>query len=104
MAPSRGVSPIPRSVLDELKRVVERWQQLPLDRALSRAPQVLAVAQSLADEASGCRGRSLASVPDLGPATLMHQLRVTVHDVFESAPDRDPASVLRRLTGIRRSL
>lgn len=87
---------------DELKRVVERWQQLPLDHALSHAPQVRAVTQSLADEVTGCRrGRP---VPDLGPATLMDQLRVMVFDRFEAEPDRDPAPVVAALTSLRRSL
>ncbi len=104
MTPSGVGSPIPREVADELERVVARWHQLPLDHALSRAPAVHQVVQSLADEVSGCRSRPLSRVPDLGPATLMHQLQVMVFDLFTGQPDKNPAPVAEQLSGIRRSL
>ena len=37
----------------ELQRLVERWQQLPLDQALSRMPVVRPVVQQLADSQLG---------------------------------------------------
>ncbi|OFE14713.1 hypothetical protein BA895_08440 [Humibacillus sp. DSM 29435] len=104
MASSRAGSPIPREVADELERVVARWHQLPLDHALSRAPAVRDVVQSLADEVAGCRRRPPSRVPDLGPATLMHQLQVMVFDLFAGRPDTSSAWVTERLSGIRRSL
>ena len=76
-------SPVPQEVATELQRVVERWRQLPLDRALSYAGRVRALVQSLADavaEASGTPASAAPAVPDLGPATLMDQLTVLVHD------------------------
>jgi hypothetical protein len=60
--------------------VVERWRQLPLDRALSYAGRVRALVQSLADGVAAVDGVPASLVPDLGPATLMDQLTVMVHD------------------------
>jgi hypothetical protein len=60
--------------------VVERWRQLPLDRALSYAGRVRGLVQSLADRVAEVNGVASSVVPDLGPATLMDQLRVQVHD------------------------
>lgn len=106
MTPSGVGSPIPREVAGELERVVTRWHQLPLDHALSHAPMVREVVQSLADQVAGCRERALSPVPDLGPATLMHQLQVMVFDLFDGRPDTNPAAVAvaEQLSGIRRSL
>ncbi|EWS99733.1 hypothetical protein N865_21035 [Intrasporangium oryzae NRRL B-24470] len=97
-------SPVPQEVSDELKRVVERWQQLPLDHALSRMPLAREVVQALADRVSGSRGRSHTEVPDLGPAVVMDQLTVMVHDVFVTEPDADPTDVVTALSGIRKGL
>ncbi len=74
-------SPVHRAVETELERVVERWRQLPLDRALSHSGRVRALVQSLADRAAQCSGIPLVVVPDLGPATLMDQLTVMVYDL-----------------------
>ncbi|MDN5768423.1 MAG: hypothetical protein L0H78_21770 [Humibacillus sp.] len=104
MASSRVGSPIPREVADELERVVARWHQLPRGRALSHAPMVREVVQSLADDVAGCRGRPPSPVPDLGPATLMDQLQVMVFDLFDGRPDTNPALIAEQLSGIRRSL
>ncbi|GGM97055.1 hypothetical protein GCM10009721_24820 [Terrabacter tumescens] len=104
MTPSRAGSPTPHEVSDELRRVVERWHQLPLDHALSCMPSVRAVVQSLADRVAGARGLGSRPVPDLGPAVVMDQLAVMVHDVFVTEPDADPALVADALAGIRRSL
>ena len=81
-------SPVPQEVTTELQRVVERWRQLPLDRALSYAGRVRTLVQSLADavaEANGTPASAVQAVPDLGPATLMDQLTVLVHDASAAA-------------------
>jgi hypothetical protein len=104
MTPSRAGSPTPPAVSDELMRVVERWRQLPLDHALSRMPSVSVLVQSLADRVAGSRGVAPQRVPDLGPAVVMDQLTVMVHDLFRAEPDADPAAVAEELAGIRRSL
>ncbi|MDN5795489.1 MAG: hypothetical protein L0H79_07015 [Intrasporangium sp.] len=82
-------SPVPREVADELTRVVERWHQLPLDHALSRMPLVADLVQRLADDVADSRSRAAMPVPDLGPAVLMDQLTVLVHDHSAAFP---PAS------------
>jgi hypothetical protein len=64
---------VPQEVSTELQRVVRRWQQLPLDRALSRVPSVRALLADLA-------GDDADRLPDLGPAVVMDQLAVLVHD------------------------
>ena len=73
-------SPVPQEVAAELARVVERWRQLPLDRALLYSGRVRALVQSLADGVAEVNGVPASVVPDLGPATLMDQLTVMVHD------------------------
>ncbi|HSU73569.1 MAG TPA: hypothetical protein VLI66_01430 [Terrabacter sp.] len=104
MRPPRAGSPTPPVVSDELRRVVERWHQLPLDHALSRMPSVRVLVQSLADRAAGVRQVPPRPVPDLGPAVVMDQLAVMVFDLFREAPGTDPAVVADELAGIRRSL
>ena len=104
MASPRAGSPTPQEVSDELRRVVERWHQLPLDHALSRMPSVAALVQSLADRVAASREVPRQSVPDLGPAAVMDQLTVMVFDLFRAAPGTDPAAVADELAGIRRSL
>lgn len=61
---------IPADVERELGRAVRRWHQLPLGRAADALPQVHALLTDLAGE----------QLPDLGPAIVMDQLRVVVHD------------------------
>ena len=86
----------------ELERVVRRWQQLPLDRALPAVPGVAAVVQELADAVSVARGMPLDRVPDLGPAVLMDQLAVMVYDWRQAGlPSTELAD---RLTALRRAL
>jgi hypothetical protein len=80
-------SPVPPEVGAELERVVQRWRQLPLDRALSYAGRVRALVQSLADEVALTTGLPVSEVPDCGPATLMDQLRVMVYDVLQHDPE-----------------
>ena len=89
MSPS---SPVPQDVSTELQRVVRRWQQLPLDRALSRVPAVRALLLDLA-------GDDAARLPDLGPAVVMDQLTVLVHDTCAAGgPGVD--ALPRRLRGL----
>lgn len=104
MTSPRAGSPTPQEVSDELRRVVERWHQLPLDHALSRLPSVRVLVQSLADAVARARGLEPQPVPDLGPAAAMDQLVVMVFDLFRALPGADPACVSDALAGIRRSL
>lgn len=87
----------------ELGRVVRRWQQLPLDHALSVSPQVRELVQAVADRVAAAEGMPSAPVPDLGPAVLMDQLRVMVFDHGRAGLDPVPLAVeltaLRRATG-----
>ncbi len=82
--------------------MLRRWQQLPLDRALTAYPGVRAVVQALADAVADATGQDRAAVPDLGPGVVMDQLRVMVYDGRQGAlaePD-----LAARLTDLRRSL
>ena len=92
----------PDEVGVELERVVRRWQQLPLDRALAASPGVRALVQELADEVAGAQGIGPEQVPDLGPAVLPDQLLVMVHDYREAG--LDGARLAERVTALRRSL
>lgn len=97
-------SPVPQEILDELRRVVERWRQLPLDHALSRMPLTLALVQSLADRVAEWRGVPVRPVPDLGPAVVMDQLTVLVFDVCAGDPALEAAALARELSGLRQVL
>jgi len=79
----------------ELQRLVERWQQLPLDQALSRMPVVRPVIQELADAVADVEGRRHVLVPDLGPRAVMDQLTVTAYDASQAG--LDPTPQLERL-------
>lgn len=83
-------SPVPEAVTHELTRAVRRWQQLPLDRAESFVP---AVHDLMADIAG-------TSVPDLGPAVIMDQLRAVIYDAYQ-APDPPPSDLAQRLAEVR---
>ena len=85
-------SPVPQEVSAQLQRVVRRWQQLPLDHALLCVPSVRSLLVDLA-------GDQAPLLPDLGPAVLMDQLTVLVHDACAAAdpPVDDLASRLRGL-------
>lgn len=75
--------------------MVQRWHQLPLDHALSCAPEV----RRLLDDLAAPAGR----VPDLGPAVLMDQLTVLVYDACQA--DGGVADDLAsRLADLRRAL
>ncbi len=86
----------------ELERVVRRWQQLPLDRALPAVPGVAGVVQELADAVADAQGMPRAPVPDLGPGVLMDQLRVMVYDWRTAGLDEE--DLAERLTRLRRAL
>lgn len=103
MTASPGDSPIPPGVAVELKRVVERWHQLTIDRALPHVPAVLEAVQRLADRAAAAGGHPDGAPPvlDLGPSVLMDQLAVMVHDVCALSPRREDADVAGLLAGIR---
>ena len=64
----------------ELRRVVERWQQLPLDHAVGLQPVVRSLAQEVADETARYAHLPPMALPDLGPGVLMDQLVVVVQD------------------------
>jgi hypothetical protein len=82
---------VPPEVAEELRRVVLRWQQLPLDRATQCLPQVRRLLDDLA----------VARVPDLGPAVAMDQLTVLVYDACEAG---DQEALAARLVELRRDL
>ncbi len=86
---------VPDDVRAELVRAVRRWQQLPLDRAVASAPGVHALLAELAGEA----------LPDLGPAVLMDQLTVVVHDACAEggADEKRRAGLVDRLAALRLS-
>ena len=86
----------------ELQRVVRRWQQLPLDHALSVAPTVRELVQSLADRVAAAEGMPCVPVPDLGPAVLVDQLRVMIYDHDRAGLDPEPLAV--ELTALRRAI
>lgn len=90
------------SVGTELERVVRRWQQLPLDRALPAVPGVAAQVQALADAVADATGMPHAPVPDLGPGVLMDQLTVMVYDWRQAGLDEHDLAA--RLTALRRAL
>jgi hypothetical protein len=101
-------SPVPQEVSDELGRVVERWRQLPFDHALSRMSLTADLVQRLADDVAESRNRAREQVPRLGPAVLMDQLTVMVHDhcaAFDAArPGTRVSDVAAELSGIRQAL
>jgi hypothetical protein len=75
--------------------VVQRWQQLPLDHALSGMPRV----RLLLDHLAGAAG----PVPDLGPAVVMDQLTVLVYDACEAGSEA-PADLAAGLGDLLRDL
>jgi hypothetical protein len=85
-------SPVPRQVTDELDRLVRRWQQLPLDRAVAALADVRAVVVDLAGE----------QVPDHGPEVVMDQLRFMVYDRCRDGVP--PADLAGRLADLRRRI
>ncbi|MFV0461614.1 MAG: hypothetical protein ACK5MP_00215 [Nostocoides sp.] len=84
--------PVPSQVAVELRRVLQRWQQLPLEDALVRMPLVRAEVTELAGQ----------DVPDLGPAVILDQLSVVVFDA--AAAGAEPEELHDRLVRLRRAL
>lgn len=82
--------------------MVRRWQQLPLDHALSCMPRVRLLLDHLAASTVPVASPA-ATVPDLGPAAVMDQLTVLVYDACE-AGSVDPADLTTRLGDLRRQL
>jgi hypothetical protein len=109
-------SPVPQEVSTELRRVVERWHQLPLDHALSYAGRVRALVQTLADGVARATGVPASEVPasevpasevpDCGPATLMDQLTVMVYDASAAALTSSAltSTLAQDLASLRREL
>ena len=85
-------SPVPDDVATELRRLVQRWRQLPLDQAWSFLPAVRGVLTELADG---------QPVPDLGPSVVMDQVTVLVYDRCAMGRARGLAD---QLAGLRRDL
>ena len=95
------VPPVPQDVRDELKRLGERWQTLPLTQALQYAGAVHALVQSLADEVADDGDGPRADVPYLGPAVVIDQLRVLVYDASAAGVGD---GLQEQLAGLRGSL
>jgi hypothetical protein len=91
-------SPVPQEVSQELERVVRRWRELPLGRALSCMP---GVRRLLDDLARADPGSADVQVPDLGPAVVMDQLTVLVYDRCEAGA---APGLAERLAELRRGL
>ncbi|PRY58132.1 hypothetical protein BCF74_11356 [Knoellia remsis] len=86
---------LPEDIDRELERVVRRWRELPVDRALGASGDVRALVDELA--AATAPG---SAVPDLGPSVLMDQLRVLAWDAaVAGVPD-----LVTRLAALRRAL
>ncbi len=85
---------MPQVVSAELRRVTERWRQLPLAAAGDRMPAVLTLLDELAAD--------LGPVPDLGLAVVMDQLAVLVHDACATQPDLADA-LADQLADLRRA-
>lgn len=67
-------------------------------------PAVRAGAQQLADDVADTEGRERVDVPDLGPAVVMDQLTVVVHDATAGAAGDGPHTVSARLSALRLAL
>ncbi|ANS78720.1 hypothetical protein SGUI_1324 [Serinicoccus hydrothermalis] len=86
----------------EVERVVRRWEQLPLERALAAYPAVRELVQDIADETADATGLGRQVVPDHGPGVVMDQLRVMFFDRREAGLAEE--DLLGRVTALRRSL
>ncbi len=71
-SPQGGADPRPDAVRVELDRIDRRWAHLPLPAAQAGMPTLRRALEALTAAAGQDR------VPDLGPATAMHQLKVLV--------------------------
>lgn len=98
-----AVSPVPDAVAAELERVARRWQQLPLDHALSAAPALRSLAQDLADATTAAGGARSGRIEDLGPAAAYDQLAVVTYDACAGGL-ADELRLAARLADLRRTL
>lgn len=106
--------PVPQGVRVELKRLAERWSQLPFDRALRRVDAVHAYTLELAE--ADARGSGLPADPAalaaqvLGeprPEQVIDQLTAVLYDRFAhgaSTGAPEPGDVATRLVDLRRGL
>ena len=85
----------------EVRRIVRRWQELEPAADSAAADRVRAFAQQLADATHRSHGDEPVPLPDLGPAVLIDQLRVTVHDAQQIGDEVDLAA---GLTELRRTI
>jgi hypothetical protein len=88
---------VPDAARTELDRIRRRWAELPLAQAEGRMPVLRRLLADLAP-------RSVAGsvqVPDLGPAVVVDQVTVLVHDAY-AAGRGDGIPVL--LTRVRRAI
>ncbi|NNG37665.1 hypothetical protein HJ588_00030 [Flexivirga sp. ID2601S] len=88
---------LPPEIDEELRRIARRWHELPAPRAAALAPDLRALAQSLADRVRAAAGRPPVPLPELGEATLLDQLRVTVYDATAAGQTADLPDRLRAL-------
>ena len=94
-------SPVLQGVQDELQRLGERWQTLPLTQALRHAGGIHTFVQALADRIAQASATPPPAVPDLGPAVVIDQLRVLVYDACAAGLGD---GLEEALAGLRRSL
>ena len=102
---------MPAGVRVELKRLAERWSQLPIDRALRHVDAVHAYALDLAVADARGRGQpaGLAAtvLGDPRPERVIDQLAAVLYDRFAAgatACATDPDEVAARLVDLRRRL
>lgn len=94
----------PPGSAEELARLAERWQQLPLGQALSYAAGLRELAQHLFDVVAERTGTPTGTVADLGPATALDQLTVAVYEAGRLADPAVEAQVRDALRALRRGI
>lgn len=111
-----GLHPVPGVVRTELERLVRRWSQLPLDRALRHVREMELLIEELSAKDARLRGwsRSLAHAgtsEDPGgsrPDLIMSVLTAVVWDLFDAASNEERAAletdVAARLSAARAGL
>ncbi len=88
----------PDAVTTELTRLVRRWQQMPLDQAVSSSGPV----RALVDRYAALLHPG-ALVPDLGPAVLLDQVTVVTYDAL-LAGVLSPTAAAADLARVRHTL
>lgn len=89
------IDPVPGQARTELTRLVDRWHQLPIDRARSASPYLRASAEALFTLA-----KQAGQLPDLGPAVALDQLQVAVYEASRAGADGD--ELAKKLSALRR--